>query len=92
LISWNELAAAPGKTDDVGALCSGQAPARVTDEDDDGSVGLLDRDRMAQPVVLGNARRRDFAGRTGDIRTRAQHDGKAHERAQQAQGSMAIDR
>jgi hypothetical protein len=32
----------------------------VTDEDDDGSVGFLDRDLMTQALILGNARRHDF--------------------------------
>jgi len=46
---------------DVGALWNGQAAACVTDENHDGAVGFLDRDRMTQAVIVGNARRHDFS-------------------------------
>ncbi len=50
----------------------------MTDEDDDRAVGFLDRDRMTQAVIVGNARRHDFSAGIG---ARTQRDGKAGERA-----------
>ncbi len=37
----------------------------MTDEDDDGAVGFLDRDRMTQPIIVGNARGHGFSGGVG---------------------------
>src|SRR6266576_3146625 len=60
----------------------------MTDENDGRAVGFLNRDRMTQAVIVGNTRRRDFAG----IRACTQRDRSASECAEQAQGSMAIGR
>ena len=40
----------------VGALGSGKAAAAVADENHDGAIGLLDRDRMTQAIIVGDAR------------------------------------
>ena len=48
---------------DVGALLGGKTAAGVTDEDHDRVVGFLDRDRVPQAVIVGDAcRRHDFIG------------------------------
>ena len=72
----------------VGALLGGQAPARVTDENHDRTVGLLDRDRMPQPVIVRNARRRrHFVG----MGARAESDGETDKRPGDAESALAID-
>ena len=73
----------------VGALRGGQAAARVTDENHDRAVGFLDRDRMTQPIVVGNARcRRDFVG----MRAGAERDGETDKRSGDAESALAIGR
>ncbi len=79
----------PGQSEDVGALRSGQTAARMTDEDHDRAVGFLDRDGMAQPIVLGHARRHEFAA---GVVAGSERDREAQECAQAAQGAMAIGR
>jgi len=59
----------------------------LTDEDDDGMAGLLDRDRVAQPVIVGNGRSHEFTV----MRAGAEHDGNANENSDHPRGAMAFD-
>src|SRR5258708_20600096 len=59
----------------------------MTDENDDRAVGFLNRDRMTQAVIVGNARRHHFSAAIG---AGTQRGRKAKECAEQAQGSIAI--
>src|ERR1700687_3092430 len=60
----------------------------MTDENDDGAVGFLNRDRMTHAVIVGDARRHHFSAGIG---AGTQRGRKAKECAEQAQGSIAID-
>jgi len=71
----------------VGALGGGEAAAAAADENDDRAVGFLDRDRMAQAIVVGHARRRyDIGG----VLAGAERDGKTDQRSRQADGAPEI--
>ena len=48
-----------GESADDGTLLGGQTAAALADENHDGVVGLLHRDRMTLPVILRNARGHD---------------------------------
>ena len=60
----------------------------MTDEDHDGAVGFLDRDRMAQAIIVRNARGRHFVAGMG---AGSQHDGKTDKRSRHAEDAIAID-
>ena len=76
----------PGRGDahHVGALGGGQAAAGMADEDDDRAVLLLDRDRMALLVVVGNGGRGRFV-----VLAAAEGERHADERATEADGAFA---
>lgn len=76
----------PGRRDahHVGALGGGQSAAGMADEDDDRAVLLLDRDRMALPVVVGNRGGRDLV-----VLAAAERERHADERATEADGAFA---
>ena len=57
------------------------------DEDDDRTVGFLDRDRVAQAIVVGHARRRHHVG--GVVAGTKRH-GKTDQRSRQAEGAPEI--
>ena len=73
--------------DDVGALRGGKAAARWPTKMTIDWLASCDRDRMAQAIIVGNARGRDLLI---GMRAGAQRDGKADERAGDAEGAIAI--
>jgi hypothetical protein len=78
----------PGRSQahNVGALGCRQAAPRMADEDDDGAVLFLDRDRVALLVVVGNGSGDCFIG----MGAGAKCDCNADERAADAEGTVAI--
>ena len=68
----------------VGALLGGQPAAAASDEHDDGLIGFLDRDRMAQAIVFGNAHD-DFAIVVVDAGTEC--DGNTDQRPRHAEAA-----
>jgi hypothetical protein len=72
----------------VGALRTGKTTTCMADEDNDGPVGFLNRDRMTQAIVVGNAcRRRHIVG----MRAGAEHDGNTNKRSRYTEGALALD-
>jgi hypothetical protein len=65
----------------------GKAAPSATDEDHDRAVGFLDRDRMAQAVVVGHARRRHHLG---GVLAGAKRYGNTDQRSRQAEGAPGI--
>jgi hypothetical protein len=71
----------------VGALGGGKAAASAADENHDRAIGFLDRDRMAQAIVVGHARRRRHIG---GVLAGAKRHGKPDQRSRQAEGAPGI--
>lgn len=74
----------PMRPHHVGALGGGQSAAGMADEDDDRAILLLDCDRMALLVIVGNGGRGDLV-----VLAAAERERHADERATEADGASA---
>ncbi len=76
----------PRQPDHVGALFGRKAATAAPDKDNDRLIGLGDDDRMAQPIIIGNACRRvHIVG----MRAGAERDRSADQHPRNAQRAIA---
>ena len=70
----------------IGALVRGKSAAATADEYDHRAIGFLNRDRMAQAIIVRHACRRHRVG----VLAGAQHHGKTDQRSREAESALAV--